>query len=299
MFVSLFTSPLIRLALNFLYDVFYIQRLILAKGQEHIPEEATKHSFLMHGVLALSALHLAIIRPAQVNKYASLCDKHQASALASYRQLLTHITEDVADALFALSTIILISSLARATLKASQGDGEGMHYMSVDSICELLYLTRGIREVKEATGERVNRGPFSVVLYGHDLASDVQVTMSPKISNVFRELDRMVHINCAEQEKKKHCSEAVEYLRSIYEAMLGNYLIGDLEMGQVWRWTAMLSYDFIKLVQAHYPPALVITTHFTVAAMMLREMWFMSNWGSLAFDGIRVALKGELEDHLA
>ena len=41
-------------------------------------------------------------------------------------------------------------------------------------------------------------------------------------------------------------------------------------MGSIWRWTAMLSYDFIKMVQAEYPPALVITAHFTVAAMMLR-----------------------------
>ena len=266
------------------------------EGQEHIPEEAAKHSFLMHGVLALSALHLAFMRPAQVNKYASLCDKHQASALASYRQILTHITEDVADALFALSTILSISSLARAALKASQM--EGPPHISVDSICELMFLTRGVREVKEATGERVNRGPFSVVLHGHDLSGDVKVTMSPKISNVFRELENMVHVNCTDQDQRKHCSEALAHLRNIYEGMMGNYLVGDLEMGQVWRWTAMLSYDFIKLVQVHYPPALVVTAHFTVAAMMLRDMWFVSNWGSLAFDGIRIALNGELEEYL-
>jgi hypothetical protein len=264
--------------------------------EEHIPEEATQHSFLMHGVLALSALHLATLKPAQVNKYASLCDKHQASALASYRQILTHITDDVADALFALATILSISSLARATLKASQM--EGPPYISVESICELLFLTRGVREVKESAGERVNRGRFSAVLHGHDLSADVQVTMSPKISSVFRELDLMVHVNCADQEQRKHCSEAVKHLRSVYETLLGGWLTGDLEVGQIWRWTALLSYDFIKMVQAHYPPALVITAHFTVAAMMLREMWFVSNWGSLAFDGIRIALKSELEEYL-
>jgi hypothetical protein len=90
----------------------------------------------------------------------------------------------------------------------------------------------------------------------------------------------------------------VTHLRDVFEGTLGKYHINDLEMGQVWRWTAMLSYDFIKMVQAHFPPALVITAYFTVAAMMLREQWFISNWGSLAFDGIRIALKGELEDYL-
>jgi hypothetical protein len=120
----------------------------------------------------------------------------------------------------------------------------------------------------------------------------------PQISSVFRELDMMAHVNCVDQEQRKLCSEAVAHLRNVYEGTLGKYALGDLEMGQVWRWTAMLSYDFIKLVQAHYPPALVITAHFTVAAMMLRDQWFVSNWGSLAFDGIRIALKGELEEYL-
>lgn len=264
--------------------------------QEHIPNEAAKHSFLMHGVLALSALHIACSKPTQAAKYASLCDKHQASALASYRQILTHITDDVANALFALATILSISSLARATLRASEM--EGQQYISVESICELLYLTRGVREVKEATGELVTKGPFSVVLFGHQMSADVQVTMSPSILGVFRELERMVHEHCMEVDQRKHCSEAITHLYSVFETMLAKYSLGDLEMGHIWRWTAMLSYDFIKMVQAEYPPALIITAHFTVASMMLREMWFVSTWGNLALDGIRIALKGQLEEYL-
>jgi hypothetical protein len=264
--------------------------------QEHIPNEASKHPFLMHGVLALAALHLACSKPTQATKYTSLCDRHQASALVSYRQILTHITDDVADALFALATILSISSLARATLRASQM--EDQQYISVSSICELLYLTRGVREVKEATGELINKGPFSVVLFGHQVSADVQVTMSPKTLGVFRELEQMVHENCLEVDQRKHCSEAVAHLHSVFETVLAKYLLGDLEMGHIWRWTAMLSYDFIKMVQAEYPPALIITAHFTVATMMLREMWYVSNWGNLALDGIRIALKGELEEYL-
>lgn len=251
----------------------------------------------MHGVLALAALHIACTRPTQAAKYASLCDKHQASALASYRQILTHITDDVVDALFALSTILSISSVARATLRASQM--EGRKYISVESICELLFLTRGVREVKETTGELVNKGPFSVVLFGHDVSAEVQVTMSPKILGVFRDLERMVLEYCLETDQRKHCSEALSFLHRVYETMLAKYSLGDLEMGQVWRWTAMLSYDFIKLVQAEYPPALVITAHFAVAAMMLRDTWSVSDWGKYALDGIRISLNGRLEEYLA
>ena len=251
----------------------------------------------MHGVLALAALHIACSKPTMATHYISLCDKHQASALASYRQILTHITDDVADALFALATILSISSVARGTLRASLM--EGQQYISVENICELLFLTRGVREVKEATGELVNKGPFAVVLFGHDVSADVQVTMSPRLLGVFRELERMVHDHCVETEQRKHCSQALAHLHDVYSSMLAKYSLGDLEMGHVWRWTAMLSYDFIRMVQAEYPPALVITAHFTVAAMMLRDMWFVTTWGKYALDGIRIALKGQLEEYLA
>jgi hypothetical protein len=131
------------------------------------------------------------------------------------------------------------------------------------------------------------------------MSADIQVTMSPRILGVFRALERMVHENCMEIDQRKHCSEAITHLYSVFETMLAKYSLGELEMGHVWRWTAMLSYDFINMVQAEYPPALIITAHFTVATMMLREMWFISAWGNLALDGIRIALKGQLEEYLA
>jgi hypothetical protein len=264
--------------------------------QEHIPREASRHPFLMHGVLALAALHVACSKPAQAAKYTSLFDKHQALALASYKHILANITDDLANALFALATILSISSLVRATLRASQM--EGPQYISVDSICELLHMTKGVREVKEVVGELVCHGNFSVLLHGHQLSADVRVTMSRKILSVFRGLERMMHDHCTNPDQHKHCSEAVCHLYSVFETILGKHALGGLEMGHIWRWTAMLSYGFIKMVQAEYPPALVITAHFTVASTMLRDIWYVSNWGDLAFDGICIALKGQLEEYL-
>ena len=38
---------------------------VLHLWSEHIPAEAVKHPFLMHGLLALSALHVAFLRPSE------------------------------------------------------------------------------------------------------------------------------------------------------------------------------------------------------------------------------------------
>jgi len=266
--------------------------------QEIIPSEAAKHPFVMHGVLALSALHLACTQQQQAAKYAYLCDKHQAFALASYRQNLTHITDDVATALFALAMILSISSMARATLKASSMAGP--QFIDVDSICELFYLNRGVREIKETAGDLITKSPFSVALYDNQISADATSTMSPETLQMFQGLQRMVHETCTyqNQDQRRHCSEAIEHLQNVFGTMLSKRLTGELEMGHIWCWTAMLSSEFIGMVQASFSPSLVIVAHFAVATIMLRETWYVSTWGSLAFKGIRVALRGELSGHL-
>jgi len=264
--------------------------------QEHIPEEASKHSFLMHGVLALAAIHIACSEPTQVTDYVSLCDKHQASALASYRRILTHITDEVVDALFAMATILPILSVARANLRASQM--KSRNYISVGNISELLYLSKGVKEVKEITGELIGRGRLSTLLSSYEFSSNTLATMPPEILSVFRDLEDLVCNHCVEADQCKSCLEAITHLQTVFENVVANYASGSLEMGHIWRWTAMLSGEFIEMVQAEYPPALVITAHFTVAVTMLQDMWYISTWGPMAFDGIRIALRGQLEGYL-
>lgn len=265
--------------------------------QEHIPREAVRHPFLMHGVLALSALHLASARPAQAQKYASLCDKHQAIALASYRGILGHITEDVANAIFALSTILSISSLARAALRASLMP-EPQH-ISVDAICELLYMTRGVREVREAAGDAILKGPFSVLLFGHQRSSDVQVTFSTGLADTFRSLERMMYQYITNSpEKLRLCLNALEMLQNVFKNAVYFYTRNELEMGHIWSWTAGVGYDFIKLVQSSYPPALVLCAYFSMATLMMKHTWYVTTWGRFAFQGIVIALNGQLREHL-
>jgi hypothetical protein len=74
---------------------------------------------------------------------------------------------------------------------------------------------------------------------------------------------------------------------------------GELQLSHVWCWVAELSGGFIKLLQAEFPPAFVITMYFTVAAHLMREIWFVSSWGRLALNGICAALNGRRSHHAA
>lgn len=99
----------------------------------------------MHGLLALSALHLASLNPDQAHKYARLCDKHQTIALAKYRSILAaNIEPSSADALFAFASTLSLSTMARSCSPVMMGAAKAI---DLDAVVELFYLTRGVRDV--------------------------------------------------------------------------------------------------------------------------------------------------------
>jgi hypothetical protein len=158
-----------------------------------------------------------------------------------------------------------------------------------------LASIQGVRDVVHLCHAVVRRGPFAVLLFGHHMAADVQVTLSTKLREVFEDLRRMIRNECTEHESLSLCSQAVEGLQRTYENVVYFSSARKLEMGQIWSWVAVDNdYGFIKLVQQSYPPALVITAHFCVLTVMMQDTWFVSNWGRYAFDGILLALDGRL-----
>jgi hypothetical protein len=207
------------------------------------------------------------------------------------------ITKELANPVFALSAILSVSSIVAATLRASLTPAP--HDISVDSICELLYLTRGVQDVKEAAEEFISSGPFTVLPYGHVGDTGLRVTLSYEMTYVFMELRRMIHDHCSNFEQRTECVAAVNHLQGIYETIFGRLSsTSRIESGIIWCWAATISHDFIKMVHQNCPPALVITAHFTVASLFLRDLWYVGSWGIQAFGGIRFALRGQLGEYL-
>lgn len=116
--------------------------------------EALDHPFLLHGLLSLSAIWLARAKPEESRKYFRLFDKHQAIAISQYRTVLSGpVTDDMANALFALSSCISISSMARASLTGASRSPTP--YMEVSDFAELAALCSGVRDVIRIVREQL------------------------------------------------------------------------------------------------------------------------------------------------
>lgn len=118
-----------------------VRSTFLHLWQNTIPNEALKHKFLCHGLLALTALNLAHLRPTESAKYQTLADRHQTVALSGFRTTLTSgITLETSGALFALASVVSMSSMARSC--ASAAARPPPEFMTTGEIAEVFFLTR-------------------------------------------------------------------------------------------------------------------------------------------------------------
>lgn len=81
--------------------------------KETVPMMAMDHPYLMHGLLATSAMHLVYLRPDEAQKCLCLCDQHQVIAIAQFRKQLGGVNSHNAAAVFALAALLSAAPLAR------------------------------------------------------------------------------------------------------------------------------------------------------------------------------------------
>uniref|UniRef100_UPI00053BD547 Sterol uptake control protein 2, Lysozyme n=1 Tax=Enterobacteria phage T4 TaxID=10665 RepID=UPI00053BD547 len=133
--------------------------------RDYIPELAFDYPFLMHALLAFSATHLSRTETG-LEQYVS---SHRLDALRLLREAVLEISENNTDALVASALILIMDSLANA---------------SVDNIFEMLRIDEGLRLkiYKDTEG-------YYTIGIGHLL------TKSPSLNAAKSELDKAIGRN--------------------------------------------------------------------------------------------------------
>jgi hypothetical protein len=103
-----------------------------------IPEIAYSYEFLMHGILGLSALHLAYLKPKRYDNYLAGAGFHMSLGLRLYRKVLLSPSSDNCYALFSFSSLIMLYIYASLTDSIESHAANGL-----ESIFELFRLCRG------------------------------------------------------------------------------------------------------------------------------------------------------------
>ena len=270
---------------------FGVRKEIAHLWRHYIPQLALRHSFLMHGLLAFSALHLAYVKPENNSKYLQLSDKHQSVALQEFRSILaSNIDPEHADTSFALAATLSISFMARSCALSESAT------MDLNAITELFVLTKGVATVlRSSARERIVQGPLGEMLHGSAYPQGIEVQLPLDVASRFSALRLMLVTYGLHQPALEYCRSALAELEMTYKTIAYFAPNTDIEIGMVSRWQVAVSMEYVRLIQARNPPALIILAHYAAAVASIRTAWYTQNWAEYALCGISEMLDDDMQ----
>ncbi|KAK3322868.1 hypothetical protein B0H66DRAFT_555379 [Apodospora peruviana] len=281
--------------------------------QNVVPKMSFRHDFLKHGILACAALHLAHLQPSLRQEYVAIAAHHQTKALPDFHALVSSDlaakvsdgTDDgTCDAVLAFSRLMVVycfatcnstNSTTLATSEPPIGRGELDWLTAIrDSasnfyrVCSIVAATNGpLRPLIKESILREQSNPFLAATKRCERWEN-----SPKHQTRFRQLLDL--LGSGEVERVGHGEKmTTAYLSALpvlaksygyaYAAAASQGMQDDgVMMWTVARiWPAAVQDEFLQLLGAKKPAALVLLAHYIVLVGPLEEelgLWYLKGF---------------------
>lgn len=246
-----------------------------------VPEMAFQHDFLKHGILACSALHLAHLNPSEGRRYQLTAACHQSRGLPRFREAIAAPTEDNCHAIMAFSHLLIVNCLA-----AEDADAELL--LVTDNpecgIPDWLRVIRGSCTVFSTVWGHMSSGPFKPLIEESVVEEALPIIPdNPEHSARLKELLTLpvLGTNPPVGEILDHqmtaYSSAVILLSRAFVTTQAAKDRGNFTMWTaVQMWPARIPIEYLDLLRAREPAALVLLAHYCVLLGPLEESWYMS-----------------------
>ena len=246
--------------------------------QAIVPREAGAHPFLMHGLLAFSALHLARSSQGDVaDTYLAVCVAHQNQALALFRPLIEDINATNANAMFALSGLITAFGFGFPQVSSPR-----VTLTPVDDFVRVMILARGMQDVLNAAMNWVRDGDLGYLLH----LDDYEPGLPPDAAQAMKQL-RQRNAACSGQDELEVYIHTIDQLEIMMERLHGGCPRPSLAV----LWSVKVPGKYIVLLGKHDPMALLILAHFCVVLHGLTTYWWLKGWGSTMLASIWASLE--------
>lgn len=259
--------------------------------QTHIIQLGFKHDFLLRGILAVSAYHMAYIRPDKKTEYDLVATTHQDIAMSSFQDTLAHVDETNCHALFAFSCLIIIMAFAsRPKVTPPNLTGDLLHW---------FYLLRGADIVLNMHSEAIGNSflkPLLDEMAHNENTQTHQIPDTDRITDLFR----ICNVASLDREAGQAYTLAIHSLLSTFvqTSLLRKRGGGTVLAGFVW--PINLSPKFLDFLGDSQPEALVILAHYCVILYWgeARENWFMGGWARIILDAIKASIPESWHEHV-
>ncbi|KAF7585932.1 hypothetical protein BBP40_009852 [Aspergillus hancockii] len=176
-----------------------------------IPQQSYSHPFLLHGILALAALHIAATSdPARALSYLNTALRYNNMAFPPFRHALDFLTPLNCDAVFAHSAIITVIGIALPRLSAQH---RGECFSMIENMITVFELLQGSTKISRISRPWLKAGMFSK----YDFWQMGNGELDPEMALAIEKLSRLNnYITKADGEQLSANREAIQLLRSCF-----------------------------------------------------------------------------------
>lgn len=253
-----------------------------------IPLHAYTHTFLLHGILAIAALHVAATAtdPSRVSSYLNTALHYNERASAPFRQALNYLTPRNCDAVFAHSAIVTVIGIALPRLNAGH---RGECFSMVDNMVTVFELLQGSSKISRISRPWLKANMFSK----YDFWTMEDATLDPHMADAIEQLvrlnNRVAHAD-AEQHRTNH--DAIKLLRSCFAKF-----VHSPHPGTILAWLVYVRKEFVDGLRLRQPFPLLILMHWGVLLNELGgQFWWARECGKDLVVELLSLLKEEHEE---
>ncbi|KAF2180155.1 hypothetical protein K469DRAFT_693600 [Zopfia rhizophila CBS 207.26] len=243
-----------------------------------------QHPFLLHGILALAALHKAVETASLNPSLFMQAHSHLSSALSAFRNHFAHPTKDVAIPMFLMSTIFILYNLGSARVEEPENP--------VDAIVHCFRLVKGVRVVIEPFWHHISTSEcYTLMEQKFSLEPSPGTQPVEKILRLNDLTERMLH---EDPRDKNACIEAIAELHKTFLRIRSCTPEHDRH-AVMFVWPADLPDRFLELLSLHNRVATIILANFAILLQQVQCSWWVQDWPRRIISATRVLLENEPE----
>ncbi|KAF1992800.1 hypothetical protein P154DRAFT_148371 [Amniculicola lignicola CBS 123094] len=264
--------------------------------QHVVPRIAFTHDFLLHGILAFSALHLARSQPERKNLLYAEASAHHDIALRGFQSAMLDLIPQNCDACLAFSTIVAAYSWASSNQRGSLFFSDPLNLEEPFHV-EWAGLLRGVLTLLNVADEWMASSSMKLVLYPTDPqpADAADPGVSVKLTEL-RQLwesspglfsdDEVAALNVTLALLLEGCV----LVRSSFEVDLVTIL---------YAWPIKVPEVFLSMVKMQRPEALIVLAHYSLMLNVANGIWFMQGMSRHLLQTVHSQIGKEWESWIA
>ncbi|KAJ5699157.1 hypothetical protein N7462_001162 [Penicillium macrosclerotiorum] len=232
-----------------------------------VPQFGFSFPFVMRGILAFSALHLAHLRPERRAHYVAQAEFHHTQALQAVSAIIPNMSEENAPAIYLISSITCLISCAKPRLPHEL-------WIIGDRDIEWLSLFRGTAFIISAAEETIKFGVLSPIFKNGNMRSRARNGRSTTKLTYLNELRQFVTDHVLDT-GEIHCYlDAIDDMGKSF-ATVEEEGSQNCQPADVFVWPLQISNEYLNLLRQRKPEALVIFSYFCVITHHLEWAWWM------------------------